>query len=507
MRALLERGSVGLLGTAWLWLAMLVAAAGAGWPVSRPALEAAGLALGAGVVFRAAVHRPVLGPLRALSLPGLVVPVVVAAATYAWSLTLGPLSDDYLLRQWALSGEWLPDAWPFRRPVPLAIWQGLGLVGGWELIHALNVAAHAANSGLVAALAGGWLGPGAALAAGLTFAMFPASAEAVAWSAGVFDVVATTMVLAAVLAWQRMRPGALRTAVVVAAGVIGFATKETAVVIPALLVAVAAVSVGNWMAIRQHAPALIVTGAVMAGALLVRTAGSSAVAGHLAALPASRRQWKDLLVEPFAGVAMPMRVEHGAGVAAALLATATLILVAVALWPSLTSAPRKTSDHAAPVFFVGFVWVLIAALPLLSTFHVAPTFEGSRYLYLPAAGFSLALSAAFGTDSSAGRKVGAAALVTLLAIYAWRLQGERAVWQSAAATRDVVLAEAQRVIDQAGCATLTVLDPPDAADGAFVFRNGLDVALRGLQVTPTGPRCTARWDAATRRLSAVSGSE
>jgi hypothetical protein len=99
------------------------------------------------------------------------------------------------------------------------------------------------------------------------------------------------------------------------------------------------------------------------------------------------------------------------------------------------------------------------------------------------------------------------ALVLVLAVYVSRLQDERAIWQGAAATRDAVLAEAQRAIDAGACASVTVADPPDAVDGAFVFRNGLDVALRGLRVAAAGPPCVLRWDAATRRLIAVRRSE
>ncbi|MGE0362877.1 MAG: hypothetical protein AB7H93_12550 [Vicinamibacterales bacterium] len=512
MRPLLERGSAGLLGAAWLWLAVLVVAAGAGRSVSRPAFEAAGLAFGASLMLHAASLSLSLslslskGRCR-ISWSAVAIAAIAAVAGYGWSVALGPLSDDYLLREWARSGEWFPDAWPYTRPLPLAIWQVLGGMGDWSAIHAFSVAVHAANSGMVAAIAGGWSGPLSGAAAGLLFALFPASAEPVAWAAGVFDVVATSTALAAVLVWQHVPSQRRRRVFIVVLCLLGLASKESAIVIPGLLVLVAMATTGGGARLRDHVPTLLTASGVVAGMVALRAVASPAVAGHLAALPAGRRALKDLLVEPFAGVVMPLRGETDA-VVPSLLALATLVLVAIALLPSLTTRQRTAAaDRTGPVFFAGFVWVLIGALPLLATLHVAPTLEGSRYLYLSVVGLALAVSAAFGTGSRPATAVAGIALVLVLAVYVWRLQDERAIWQGAAATRDAVLAEAQRAIDAGACASVTVADPPDAVDGAFVFRNGLDVALRGLRVAAAGPPCVLRWDAATRRLIAVGRSE
>jgi len=131
-----------------------------GFEVHRPSFEAGGLALGVGTLLAAAATLAVRwgGALGAppsattvtrLATPRYVwlTPAIAALGAFSWALTLGPLSDDFVRREWAVEGQWLPESWPFVRPLPLAMWQALIAAGGdWWLLHAVNLSAHALNS-------------------------------------------------------------------------------------------------------------------------------------------------------------------------------------------------------------------------------------------------------------------------------------------------------------------------------------------------------------------------
>ena len=174
-----------ILATDLVWLLGLVVCALAGLPIARHHLEAASIALAVGFCLHVVSvsresGRPRLPSWTTPPRTVLVVPAAVAVIAFAWSVRLGPLSDDFVLRQWAASGDWATAGWDFFRPLPLALWSLLIPIGDWPALHVANIAIHAINSGLVAALVHGWYGRRAAVAAGVTFALLPTNIEAVA---------------------------------------------------------------------------------------------------------------------------------------------------------------------------------------------------------------------------------------------------------------------------------------------------------------------------------------
>jgi hypothetical protein len=301
----------------------------------------------------------------------LVVPPLVALLAFAWALGLGPLSDDFVLRTWAATGDWTPEAWPYVRPVPLALWGAIiGAGGEWTALHLINVLLHAVNSALVATMAVRWLGPWSGLVAGTLFALFPASTEAVAWTAGVFDVLATTCVLLATLAWTSPRWSFRSTALLAVACALGPLAKETAVVIPALLVAAATIERRPWTFLRERTLALSIAFGLSVSLIALRLIASPALAAHAANVPSSRYAWKELIVRPVAGLAVPFRTDMGIGGDVFVSAFALLSLLAVAMVRLRT----RTTPAAAVVAF-GLGWILIAAAPLLLDFYVSPALE------------------------------------------------------------------------------------------------------------------------------------
>ncbi len=110
---------------AWLWLVGLAILGLLAFGVKRHHFETAGIAFGV-FLFTFAWFRQrrarVLQQAAPAARSRLVyfIPTVAALLAFGWSLTLGPLSDDFVLRRWALSGEWTPQSWPHLRPLPLA---------------------------------------------------------------------------------------------------------------------------------------------------------------------------------------------------------------------------------------------------------------------------------------------------------------------------------------------------------------------------------------------------
>ena len=484
-----------------LWLLGLIALGLLEYPVRRHHFESAGLTFGVGLTLLAWLHRIRTDPElhapapEARPLGVYLVPAVIALLAFGWSISLGPLSDDFVLRTWAAEGDWTPETWGYLRPLPLALWQVLGSWGGWTALHILNILLHALNSALVGGIGSACLGPRSGIAAGVVFAMFPAAAEAVAWGAGVFDLTAAACVLIAVTVWlSNVRP-LRRHVLLVLVCAAGLLSKESAIAIPALLLLITLAWAPSWLRSRGRLVSLLLTLTLGAGYLVARAVLSPALASHIQNLPDGRRQLKDLLLRPFAGVSVPMRTETGIGVDAYLGGLFLLMLIAVTVLQIARSLPgSRDGVRRASVLCIGLGWTLLSALPLLMQFYVSPTLEGSRYLYLPSAGLALAVSAAF-AGRSLGWREGAAALALagLLGGYAVRLREERSVWRAATTVRDAVLTHAAAAVRDVPCRTLLIHGAPDNVRGAFVFREGLEDALAAIPMNASGAACVLRW--------------
>ena len=486
----------------WLWLLGLTSLGLLGYGVRRHNFEAAGIAFVVVLLLFSLSHlghwrdAPPSPEAPLVPRPQWVTlaPAALAAAAFGWTVSLGPLSDDFVLRKWAVAGEWIPPDWNFVRPLPLGVWQLLfGLGGSWAAIHLVNVLLHVVNSALVAHIGDSWLGPRAGVSAGIIFALFPTSTEAVGWSAGVFDLASTAFALGAVAVWlsRSGTAGTVRTLLLLCAG--GLLSKETGLAIPLLLLLVVALSPTRPS--RLQIVQVLIAGLLSVAYLAIRASTAPVVAGHLQNLPGDRRQWKDLLVRPFSGLTVPMRTDEGVDTAVYVGGLLLLTLFAIAaIRVSRASSTGHGSNRAAAVLCLGVGWVTLSTLPLLLSFYVAPNLEGSRYLYLPSAGFALAASVAF--DRWGGSRlnvVASLALAGLLALFVTRLNEERHLWVAAASIRDALLTDAARVARAQACGSLAVRDAPDAVRGVFVFREGLAVALDAVATVAGGRSCELRW--------------
>jgi len=178
----------------------------------------------------------------------LVLPGWLAFMLYLPSLTHGFVWDDtYFLTDLPLLRD--PELWwqqlreplfvsrNYFRPLPLAAFGFEARLGGLNpfVFHLVNVLLHAANTTLVMLLARTLVPLGAAVSAGLLFAVHPALVENVAWISDRFDLMMALFILLALAYEQHVRRPTPRAAGVGVLFLLALLCKETAVVLLVLL--------------------------------------------------------------------------------------------------------------------------------------------------------------------------------------------------------------------------------------------------------------------------------
>ena len=435
------------------------------------------------------VDTPVISP------KWLPVFVIAAFCLYWRALSLGLLSDDFVLREWARSdGLGLGQRW-FVRPVPLAIWRVLiAATPSATALHAFNVALHGLNAFLVVRL-GRMLHMrrDVALVGGFLFLTFPAAPEAVIWASGIQDILLTSFALAVVLTTAREGNALIRSAVAVALFGLALGTKESAVCIPALVVICRATSTR----LKQRDEWLLYLVLAVAAGAYVAFHMSVGIADNFLVVP-SRYFLKQMVVLAFGTLAAPWQTttlswQRPVTLVAVSLLTA-LVAHAFLIWSRADFRFHRAGRLA--------LWVLAAITPVYSYFFVSPQLEGSRYLYLAECGWALLVSDLLGLAANRLRQPArwlwiSAALCAGMSVV--MLEPEIAKWRQAAELRDRVLVAAHRVIEERRCPVVQFMDVPDSLDGAYVFRNGLREALdqasmKGVALTAD---CSVRWNGAS----------
>ncbi len=174
---------------------------------------------------------------------------VVAFAFYAPSLQFGFFNDDptghFRWMEGRSVGSLLTDAsgHGYYRPFSFILWQILHSILGRHdpfALHLLNVLVHAANAALVTWLARQWTRHLIyASLAGLLFALYPFSYEAVPYVGSFVHPLVTLFVLLTLTFYLQWRAGNARWAFAAAHGTLTLAvlTQENAVLVPLLLLA------------------------------------------------------------------------------------------------------------------------------------------------------------------------------------------------------------------------------------------------------------------------------
>jgi hypothetical protein len=374
----------------------------------------------------------------------------------------------------------------FFRPLPLLLWRGLlGLTDTPAVLHLLNILLHGINASLIAAL-GCAMGMRreAALGAATLFLAFPALPEAVAWTAGIQDVLMTTMALAAVVVAARRPVSHQRIAVVCTLFVLGLLSKETAICIPALIALC-------WFTPSQaRTDAKLYVAIVVVAIVYLAIRLPMGIADDYFGAP-SRYFFKQLIVVAFGTLAAPWRTPLAVLETSVAFAAVTVVAALLA-HAGLTWGRGDRRLHRDVRLTL---WVLASIAPVFTLFFVGPNLEGSRYLYLAAGAWSLILVdlIASATDGiTGGSRVFAVVVAGCVLIFVVSVQRELDVWQRGSELRDQVLTQARVAINDAGCTNPSFTNVPDSVDGAYVFRNGLAQAL-GLSATDSRPGCAFTW--------------
>jgi hypothetical protein len=161
---------------------------------------------------------------------------------------------------------------------------------------------------------------------------------------------------------------------------------------------------------------------------------------------------------------------------------------------------RRPDARQTLTLMTASAWIVVPILPVLPFFFVGPDLQGARYVYLPAVGWSAFIVTIARPERLPIRvRPGIAAALAAVAVTtaaATRLQ--LAPWILAAQLRDRVEAAARRDARFRACDPAYLQGMPDNVSGAYVFRNGVDLAfmrtvgVRAL-IGDGPPRCTFRW--------------
>jgi hypothetical protein len=423
----------------------------------------------------------------------------VAIALYWPALSVGFLSDDFVLVKRA--ADWNIGAVSpiFFRPLPLLIWGVLLKTGaGASTLHLLNLILHGTNAYLGARIVERWVPDSMwAFVGGLLVLTAPLNIEAVVWCSGIFDLLATTLILVCILTARQYddHPRLAKRLLFVGVGVAALASKETAAIAAPLVLVDAYVR--KAMSRRLLVDAFILIGIV--GAFGVWRLAS--VSGY--ATPFGKYEMQSLLFGSFGSLATPWHVDVARSrpwlpIAGVLL---LIYLLTVFFVDAATNERRRLAVAAS-------LWVLLPIVPVWATFFVAPDLQQSRYLYLSVIGWAalVAVVASAGSERNYLKVLQRVAVGGLLAIATYGVRLHLQPWSEAAALRDrIETAALEPEIER--CPVVTVGNLPDSVRGAYVFRNGpAEAFARDLQLTAVIDNnavgeCAFRWDAA--RLSFV----
>ena len=390
-------------------------------------------------------------------------PALLLAAVGAFlpAASSGFLGDDFILLRtldrfdgvaWAFTHNDLgADDGHFYRPLWVLWHAGLeALPGSAGVFHAGNLLLYAVVVVEVGLLARRLAGERAAWVAAFAFAVYPRHGESVAWISGSTDLLATALVLPAILcAVARWQPAARAAAAAPLAAAAALA-KESAFVAPLLAFVVVWLvggGRGRWLA----------PGAIVGSQLLVLAARTAVVGG---AGGYSDYPWTPLRVGGVAAsyvvaAVTPPQLELLRYPALLLLPAAILALAAWRL-----RAVRRSDERARVRLAVGgALWFAVALLPALNLAVDLNTANGERLLFLPSVGLALTFAALAPRAPAALAATGVAAF----ALSAW----SAANWTVAERIARRVAASSERLAPRDG--ELVVLAVPENYRTAHVF--------------------------------------
>jgi 4-amino-4-deoxy-L-arabinose transferase-like glycosyltransferase len=409
------------------------------------------------------------------------------------------LADDFVLLSWTrvdspggVAAFFDPNTFWFYRPlVKVVYWlsQSLFDLRAWPL-HLLSLALHGANTYLLYKLVVRQAGVAwpAGLSAGLLFLANPHHAEAVSWIAAVGDLMAALCILIALILFQRYLDGGSTLGLLgcLVLFAVGLLSRETAIMLPPLMLLLAVLLPGRGGAGPQARPRLLLAlGAhgvllalYLAVQLLGRGAGQTGTArGGL--------EFRPLNLDSI--LLAILDYVHGLVPGGALLVQQPLEMLRVLVWVEwglllLLLAVLWRARQQLMLF--GLLWLLLT--PLLFVFFSGPA---DRYFYLPSMGYAIFLGALLSelpgwvarlrVPSLASRAVVALIAGALFLTQAAELSTREGVWRSAGqATGGVFNDMVQAVPEPRDYSAFFFTGLPMFMDGVPVFQNGVQEGVQ-----------------------------
>lgn len=379
-----------------------------------------------------------------------------------WITGIGYVPEVFTSAVWDFKPEMRPGSGQYYRPVMFLLYMACYAVAGLEPwgYHIVNIAFHAANSVFLFFLAlrllrgwpggkpgegnGGLLLTGGAFFTALLFATHPVNTESVAWVATQTELLFTLLFMVGLYLYisRRYTVSAL-------VFLVSLFTKETAIVLPIMLLAwdLAAgpendkegrpsfirryapygVAVAVYAAARTYALGAFASETEAAARLLSRYEATVNVVRSLAeylktlVLPVDLTYYHHFRFEPLRSITEP---------------------TALVLWTAALAslyAMYRFRKSAQPLF-LAVCWVVIPLLPVLGlNWLKGNLYFSERYLYLPSAGFALFVSVLFlrGVSLASSRvslkaagAVAAAVLVAVSGVYAWASVERNEEWNT-----------------------------------------------------------------------------
>ncbi|HYP40372.1 MAG TPA: glycosyltransferase family 39 protein [Chloroflexia bacterium] len=336
--------------------------------------------------------------------PDLITALLLACALMLFLPSLGGyfLSDDFVLLTWTrvasiseVAEFFDPNTFWFYRPmVKVVYWLGQSIFGLRAApFHLLSLALHGLNAYFVYRLVarqGGvrWV---TGLAAALLFLFNAHHAETVSWIAAIGDLMAACCMLSALILFQRYleRHFARPLAASVGLFALGLLSRETAVMLPALLLLSLLVipSGGKPTApLSRLAVASAAYGAVLLGYLAVQLLGRT---GTQPGLGRGGLQFRALNLDSI--LLAIMDYVHGLVPGGTLLAELPLDALRVLVWfewLAILAVAVVLWRVGYQLALFGLLWMLLT--PLLFIFFTGPS---GRYFYLPSIGYAIFVAA------------------------------------------------------------------------------------------------------------------
>ena len=287
------------------------------------------------------------------------------------------------------------------RPLAVASYVLDWHLGGAALLHAVNLVWHAATSVAVAALARRWSGgsQGAALLAGVVFAVHPVHVEAVANIIGRTELMATFFAVLSV--WIVLEHDHLWWSL--AAWTLGLFSKETAIVVPALVIAGWIASVGRQPSRRRMLAYGLGWLGLGSAYLALRWSVLHSAAHHLAVAPvfveASPIAVRLTAISSFTDFArllvFPLKLRADYSPAERTLVTTSLdgrVLLGLGCLLAWVALVVWAWRRGRRVEAFGLLWIVIALMPVSNLLFPSGVLVAERTLYLPSVGFALAVA-------------------------------------------------------------------------------------------------------------------